>query len=55
LPITQSRVIGVLNDLKLRLKEDWFDEKGFFIAEKHNQMIGFHLDQDFMAQRVTST
>ena len=30
-----------INDLNLRLKEDWFDEKGFFIAEKDNQMIGF--------------
>jgi mycothiol synthase len=29
-----------LNDLNLRLKEDWFDEKGFFIAEKDNQIIG---------------
>ena len=29
-----------INDLNLRLKEDWFDEKGFFIAEKNNQMIG---------------
>jgi mycothiol synthase len=28
------------NDLNLRLKEDWFDEKGFFIAEKDNQIIG---------------
>ncbi|MGI9171104.1 MAG: mycothiol synthase [Candidatus Nanopelagicus sp.] len=30
-----------LNDLKLRQKEDWFDEAGFFIAEKENKMIGF--------------
>jgi len=29
-----------INDLNLRLKEDWFDEKGFFIAEKDNQIIG---------------
>ena len=29
-----------INDLNLRLKEDWFDEKGFFIAEKDNQMVG---------------
>jgi mycothiol synthase len=29
-----------INDLNLRLKEDWFNEKGFFIAEKDNQIIG---------------
>ena len=29
-----------INDLNLRLKEDWFDEKGFFIAEKDNLMVG---------------
>ena len=29
-----------INDLNLRLKEDWFDEKGFFIAEKQNLMVG---------------
>jgi len=29
-----------INDLNLRLKEDWFDEKGFFIAEKDNQIVG---------------
>ena len=29
-----------LDDLNLRLKEEWFDEQGFFIAEKDNQIIG---------------
>lgn len=28
-----------LDDLNLRLKEDWFDEKGLFIVEKGNQII----------------
>ena len=28
-------------DLNHRVNEEWFDEKGFFIAERDNQMIGF--------------
>ena len=30
-----------LSDLIHRVNEEWFDEKGFFIAERDNQMIGF--------------
>jgi mycothiol synthase len=30
-----------LSDLNHRVNEEWFDEKGFFIAESDNQMIGF--------------
>ena len=30
-----------LSDLNHRVNEEWFDEKGFFIAERDNQMIGF--------------
>jgi mycothiol synthase len=29
-----------LSDLNHRLSEEWFDEKGFFIATLNNQMIG---------------
>ena len=29
-----------LHDLNQRLSEEWFDEKGFFIASLNNQMIG---------------
>ena len=29
-----------LSDLNLRLKEEWFNESGFFIASKSTQMIG---------------
>jgi mycothiol synthase len=28
-------------DLKVRLNEDWFDEKGFFVAEDKGDLIGF--------------
>ena len=28
-------------DLSIRLNEDWFDEKGFFVAEDKDQLIGF--------------
>jgi mycothiol synthase len=30
-----------LSDLNHRVNEEWFDEKGFYIAERDNQMIGF--------------
>ena len=30
-----------LSDLNHRVNEEWFDEKGFFIAERDKQMIGF--------------
>ena len=30
-----------VSDLNHRVNEEWFDEKGFFIAERDNQMIGF--------------
>ena len=30
-----------ISDLHHRLNEEWFDKKGFFIAEEKNQMIGF--------------
>ena len=29
------------SDLSIRLNEDWFDEKGFFVAEDKDQLIGF--------------
>ena len=29
-----------LSDLNIRLKEEWFDEKGFLIAEVNNKIIG---------------
>jgi mycothiol synthase len=29
------------DDLKVRLNESWFDEKGFFIAEDKSELIGF--------------
>jgi mycothiol synthase len=28
-------------DLSVRLNEDWFDEKGFFVAQDKHQLIGF--------------
>jgi len=28
-------------DLSIRLNEDWFDEKGFFVAQDNDQLIGF--------------
>jgi len=28
-------------DLLIRLNEDWFDEKGFFVAQDRNELIGF--------------
>ena len=28
-------------DLKVRLNEDWFDDKGFFVAEDKDELIGF--------------
>jgi mycothiol synthase len=28
-------------DLSIRIKEDWFDEKGFFVAQDKDQLIGF--------------
>ena len=28
-------------DLSIRLNEDWFDEKGFFVAQDEDQLIGF--------------
>jgi mycothiol synthase len=28
-------------DLLIRLNEDWFDEKGFFVAQDRNDLIGF--------------
>ena len=28
-------------DLSIRLNEDWFDEKGFFVAQDKDQLIGF--------------
>jgi len=28
-------------DLSIRLNEDWFDEKGFFVAQDGDQLIGF--------------
>jgi mycothiol synthase len=28
-------------DLSIRVNEDWFDEKGFFVAQDKNQLIGF--------------
>jgi len=28
-------------DLKVRLNEDWFDDKGFFVAEDRGELIGF--------------
>ena len=30
-----------VSDLNHRVNEEWFDKKGFFIAERDNQMIGF--------------
>jgi mycothiol synthase len=29
------------DDLKVRLNESWFDEKGFFVAEDKSELIGF--------------
>ena len=29
------------DDLKVRLNEDWFDDKGFFVAEDKDELIGF--------------
>jgi mycothiol synthase len=29
------------DDLKVRVNESWFDEKGFFVAENEGQLIGF--------------
>jgi mycothiol synthase len=29
-----------LSDLNIRLSEEWFDEKGFFLAERNKQIIG---------------
>jgi mycothiol synthase len=29
------------DDLKVRLNESWFDEKGFFVAENKGELIGF--------------
>ena len=29
-----------LSDLNIRLNEEWFDEKGFFLAEVNNEIIG---------------
>lgn len=29
------------DDLKVRVNEDWFDEKGFFVAEDSGELIGF--------------
>lgn len=29
------------SDLSIRLNEDWFDEKGFFVAQDKDQLIGF--------------
>lgn len=29
------------DDLKVRLNESWFDEKGFFVAEEKGELIGF--------------
>ena len=29
------------DDLKVRLNEEWFDEKGFFVAEDQGKLIGF--------------
>jgi len=29
-----------LSDLNIRLGEEWFDEKGFFLAERNKQIIG---------------
>ena len=29
------------DDLKVRLNESWFDEKGFFVAEDQGKLIGF--------------
>ena len=29
------------DDLKVRLNESWFDEKGFFVAEDNGELIGF--------------
>ena len=29
------------DDLKVRLNEEWFDEKGFFVAEDKGELIGF--------------
>ena len=28
-------------DLSIRVNEDWFDEKGFFVAQEKDQLIGF--------------
>jgi mycothiol synthase len=29
------------DDLKVRLNESWFDDKGFFVAEEQGELIGF--------------
>ena len=29
------------DDLKVRVNEEWFDEKGFFVAEDKDELIGF--------------